>query len=464
MGICTSAKKQKGGNDDDETTSSKKNVIKANVKGRENGNDDTNDSKMENNSHRDDNENNNNNNDNKRKEQDEHVKKQPPILEIMLKFIDKGEEKYKSSFSTFTPIRTIFIELAEKLNPYAEYDIIHSNGQSLRSSLDQRISQVFPNQKEAELNLLYLGLEIANDVRTEYEKQTTIIASPIFNNDNKTLTLALYNKFEQKVTHTLIKDNIISFSQVSSFCNAKNNLFISGGETSPGLYIDKFYCIGLFSNNNIEQLPQLNEARGWHSMLFIPNSYVFIVGGSTKAVEMYNIDKKTITIDSELNEERREPTLCCVNNSILYAFCGFIENDCHSNTIERCNLRHGIRKWSFVNYNTSDAAMFEQCYYIASYFSDNSIILFACCENKKPDEDMPANILFDFENEDNPFLETYNSDINIMESCPEKFFMPMANNKSLLFPLTSSIVKMYMIDENTQLSLKEYPDVLNGSH
>ena len=57
-------------------------------------------------------------------------------------------------------------------------------------------------------------------------------------------------------------------------------------------------------------------------MIYVPNKYIFIVGGSnTKSVELYDMEEKKITKDSELNELRCECTLFLVNNMYLYAFC-----------------------------------------------------------------------------------------------------------------------------------------------
>jgi hypothetical protein len=57
-------------------------------------------------------------------------------------------------------------------------------------------------------------------------------------------------------------------------------------------------------------------------MIYIPPKYIFIVSGTCNSVEVYDIEKKMINHDSDLNEKRGECSLCCINNSVLYAFCG----------------------------------------------------------------------------------------------------------------------------------------------
>ena len=75
-------------------------------------------------------------------------------------------------------------------------------------------------------------------------------------------------------------------------------------------------------------------------------------------------------------------------------------------------------------------------------------------DNKK------ISIVFDFENESNPFLELYKGTSPIKDVCPEKFFHPFSDKTSLLFPLVSSCVKIYKMDENMEITLVEFPNVM----
>ena len=59
-------------------------------------------------------------------------------------------------------------------------------------------------------------------------------------------------------------------------------------------------------------MPNLNEARTWHSMIFISKKYVFIVSGTNnKSVELFDIEKNEIKIGSYLKEALRECSLAC---------------------------------------------------------------------------------------------------------------------------------------------------------
>ena len=50
----------------------------------------------------------------------------------------------------------------------------------------------------------------------------------------------------------------------------------------------------------------------WQSMIFIPKKYVFIVSGiNNKSVELFDLEKNEIKIDSYLNEAHCEYSLAC---------------------------------------------------------------------------------------------------------------------------------------------------------
>ena len=59
-------------------------------------------------------------------------------------------------------------------------------------------------------------------------------------------------------------------------------------------------------------MTNLNKSRMWHSMIFISKKYVFIVSGmNNKSVELFEIEKNEIKIDSYLNEALNECSLAC---------------------------------------------------------------------------------------------------------------------------------------------------------
>ena len=386
----------------------------------------------------------------------------PTILTIDFTFIEKGEEKHSASFSTLLTIQSLFDEIKYKINKYADYDILNSNKQSLKSLITEKIHQIFPNESQSELTLFYLGLGIADNIKRAYETNITIIATPLLDIGDK-IGLISYNKFTQQTSQCIINNETLSiFTHISSYCNGNNMLYLSGGERSNG-YHDAFYAIDLFNCDKIEQLPNLNEARGWHSMLYVPNSFIFIVGGTTKAVELYDVDRKDISYDSDLNELRREPTLCLVNNALLYCFGGYVyEDEGFSTTVERCNLRRGIRKWDYVNYIKNEGSFFDECYYISAYYTDNAIVLFRAFETDNDDDDNYNGIVFDYENDDKPLIDVFNNTaIKTKGVFPEKFFIPLSNNCKYIFPMISNKVVLYTCETNCKVNEKVFSNILN---
>ena len=261
----------------------------------------------------------------------------------------------------------------------------------INDRFDDLIEEIFQNKVPDEINMNYTfkGLDIAKDIKKEYIDSNEIIGSAILDNQ-ELFTIITYERDKEKITPYYYKrkenEELIKFNLFTAFCNAKGFLYFSGGENEQTYDPDKtvakyndFFCVDLTKlneNNNkilIKELPNLIEPRTWHSMIYIPNKYIFIVGGSnTKSVEIYNIETNELIKDSELNETRSECTLCLVNNMYLYAFYGFLIHQEYNKTIERCNLLKEERKWEYFGYKSSiDELNFKISFFEISYYKNN---------------------------------------------------------------------------------------------
>ena len=163
----------------------------------------------------------------------------------------------------------------------------------ITNNLSQKISTFLSNTEysdkvKLELNIVYEGLRVTKDVMKSYGK-STLLAKPI--EETEPNELIIYNKSRNileifSYTEEQNKVNDLSyFSFYSAYCNALNSLYISGGDSiisSNGAncrrIYDFFHSIDLITKQ-ITKLPNLIEARFWHSMIYIPDRYVFIVGG-----------------------------------------------------------------------------------------------------------------------------------------------------------------------------------------
>ena len=479
-GICNSSKnknikaqqkekgKEEGNNDKDKgkkdsKIDDKENEGKDDKKSKEEENKDKNSSKKTD----------NNNEDNKNQEKKVENKEFP---EITFKIENKDQE-YTEKVKSGEKISYLFTLISKyKKKKYSEYDLLtNEEGQdghvSLSSKLNEEIGSVFPNKETVSLTMLYLGLEISLNIKNDYEVTTTLIGEPLFDLGGN-IGLLIFHKYEKSFTSEILKNEKLSkYNHLSSYCNCKNVLYICGGEskenrgTNNRNYISDFTQIDLFNTDSINEMPSLEEPRAWHSMIFIPSKYIFIVGGDTKVVEIFDIDKKKLTPDSEMNEIRNECTLFCLNDSILYAFSGTAKTGNYLKSIEKCNLRNSKREWTMVEYK-NDNADFQDCFYISCFHQKSSnLILFAANEN---DNYNYESLVFEVkEGEgDNSSMEEccltiFDMEEKLVDVCPEKIFHPISDNISVLIPLTGNTVTLYTVESDMKLKKKLFPEALN---
>jgi len=316
------------------------------------------------------------------------------------------------------------------------------------------------------MNYTYKGLDIPDDVKKEYIDSNEIIGSAILDNQEFFIIIT-YEREKDKITPYYYKrkenEELIKFNLFTAFCNAKGCLYFSGGENEQSYDPDKtvakyndFFCVDLTKLNEndnkieIKELPNLNEPRTWHSMIFIPNKYIFIVGGSnTKSVEVYNIETNELVKDSELNENKSECTLCLVNNMYLYAFYGFLIHQEYNKTIERCNLLKEDRKWEYVEYKTSfDEINFKLSFFGISYFKHNDLLLIGGNDNG---DDKHYDYIYKIgENGEKDEINEFNCNLNEQNNVfRDKLFMPIDDNRAVNIPLIiGEEIKILILDTN----------------
>ena len=317
-----------------------------------------------------------------------------------------------------------------------------------------------------EMKYSYKGLNIPENAIEAYRKDNKIIGSAIMDSTD-IFGIITYEINTRSLNPYYYQRNeypeLIYFNSFTAYCNAKNCLYFSGGEKEQSYEVEEksaqyneFISIDLtkLSSNNdkleINQLPNLNVPRTWHSMIFVPNKYIFIVGGSnTKTVELYDMEEKKLTKDSELNEERCEATLCLVNNVYLYAFYGFFLHKDYNNSIERCNLLKEERKWEDIYAVEKSALRFKPSFFAISYFKNDLLLI----GGNDAGEEERYDYLYKLENEEDKKDEILDykfeskEKINIFK---DKFFMPIDNNKAVNIPLSiGGEIKVFILDTQT---------------
>ena len=317
-----------------------------------------------------------------------------------------------------------------------------------------------------EMKYSYKGLNIPENAIEAYRKDNKIIGSAIMDSTD-IFGIITYEINTRSLNPYYYQRNeypeLIYFNSFTAYCNAKNCLYFSGGEKEQSYEVEEksaqyneFISIDLtkLSSNNdkleINQLPNLNIPRTWHSMIFVPNKYIFIVGGSnTKSVELYDMEEKKLTKDSELNEERCEATLCLVNNIYLYAFYGFFLHKDYNNSIERCNLLKEERKWEDIYAVEKSALRFKPSFFAISYFKNDLLLI----GGNDAGEEERYDYLYKLENAEDKKDEILDykfeskEKINIFK---DKFFMPIDNNKAVNIPLSiGGEIKVFILDTQT---------------
>ena len=335
------------------------------------------------------------------------------------------------------------------------------------------LNELFNNNIPEVINMKYTqkGLDIPENAVQAYRENTKIIGSAIldnpetfgiitYENNTRELNPYYYQRSEYPELNTL--------NSFTAYCNAKNCLYFSGGEKEQpyekednSLPYDEFICIDLTelsTNKNklvINKLNNLINPRTWHSMIFVPNKYIFIVGGSnTKSVELYDIEEKKLTEDSELNEIRCECTLCLVNNTYLYAFYGFLLHQDYNNSIERCNLLKEERKWENINVIENCAVKFKPSFFAISYFLNDNLLLIG---GNDTGEDERNDYIYKFGKEENQKDEIEDYKFELKENLnifKDKLFMPLENNKAVNIPLIiGGEIKVIILDtENGEVT------------
>lgn len=359
-------------------------------------------------------------------------------------------------------------------NTSGDLDIQLKNGAKINSELNTDLKDIldtyYPGQILLTVTILVTtkGLSIPDNIKKAYQDMSPIIGNAIFENPKKFGISLYYRETESLEIFYFNKEmnkELIKFGSFSSFCSAKGFFYISGGENeeisdtndSTEEYSD-FVCIDMnklnYYNIYLNVLPNLTIKRTWHSMIFVPNQYIFIVGGlNTKAVEIYDINNNKIYIDSELKEKRCEPTMCLVNNTYLYAFCGFSPFKNFNHTIERCNLIKKKREWEFIEYSSK----INPSFFGVSYFKDDEILLISSKDNF---DDEHKNYTVKIENDEDVPDEIQEKILNYNEvrTFKDKLFYPLFDNIAINSPMIIGEKKQILLMDinNGNIEIKNY--------
>jgi hypothetical protein len=153
-----------------------------------------------------------------------------------------------------------------------------------------------------------------------------------------------YNKKSKKIKliplnqEDIDKTKVNYFSVLDIYCNANNNLYIYEGIADNDIEFSRFFCINLIEKYKIELISSKFPKRILHSMIFIPKSYIFIIGGkNAKEILIYEIKEGNSEYEKYPNllpRELLEPSLISIDNKYIY----ILENSTIFLNIYRVNI------------------------------------------------------------------------------------------------------------------------------
>ena len=218
--------------------------------------------------------------------------------------------------------------------------------------------------------------EILDD---EYDPVISKIIKPKF----YPFSLFVYSPKEGKITleeytSNISKEyNLKNISSGSSYCNSPDSLFISGGGVYYKNPINDFWIINK-EDYSIE-LKKMPLAKRDHSMIYIPNQQVLIVGGGDNKCIIYDIHKDIFFDWADLNDKHYKPALFFLNN---YIYC-FGELTLEKNYFERTNISSKYPKWEkiFPKFKRNVYLFNKKIFFISKCI--NNLIIFGAGDNKR---------------------------------------------------------------------------------
>lgn len=227
-------------------------------------------------------------------------------------------------------------------------------------------------EKEYTITIIEVGLKGIEEDGTKFLiENVRYFAKPSSN----PFLIYLYNIEYTKIYKKPFRKEIIDskelnfYSILSSYCNGNNFLYISGGE-KEGEVIGKFWSIDL-QTFQIELYKDEIEPRKFHSMIYIPSNYVFIIGGKDKLSVVYlNIKKKKFENYHPVPEELVEPSLVYINNSFIYAIANVNKFLIFKSNIRKKNI------WERIEPILPSTNSITQKFFSVALADDNNTLMF----------------------------------------------------------------------------------------
>jgi len=332
---------------------------------------------------------------------------------ISMSPLKRGMDSHKTLNQKFYSKETLLKEVIQNaINDQTRklkyHTVFRFNGIDLKDKLNSKLEDLIKDSEESKehiIEIVYGGLkDLPEKIYETIAKNTNFYATINFHKANnkelvvfvKDVTAVNYLKLHKIYNNIFDEETNEIINEHTSYCNALDYYYISGSGDKG--FSKSFMRIALNSANDgdlknklIQQLADMPIELQLHAMIFVPENYIFVVGGhssqlerASKKVYYYDIKNNIWDKHSELNYARVHHSLCLVNDNYLFSIFGHKNNGMEDiKNIERINLRGSDRIWEIIKLETFDLSFFN-IYGVAQY--KNSLILLSVDEQKDTQE------------------------------------------------------------------------------
>ena len=168
--------------------------------------------------------------------------------------------------------------------------------------------------------------------------------------------ICIYNPYINKVEEIEMEISA-KFPINCAMCFKLPYCFISGGkilnEDEELQETNSFYSLRREGPKIFEKmvLPEMLEEKSDHCLFEVPytNSLCSLGGNNSKDVEMFDLEEKNWKKYPDLNYPRKNASCCVVNNTFIYCFFGYDEeNSAYLTSIEKYDIVYGS-EWEVLN-------------------------------------------------------------------------------------------------------------------
>ena len=355
------------------------------------------------------------------------------IPKISATFFSKNSVIYKREYPLDVTFGDILTDFEKNIQDEELKSKIEYSYKKRKIKKEDKVLDIVTPSPGAKLVEVEIGLDMSNIDLPEPNDKTLAFKTIIIpqgesaendNSNSKPFRLIVYKPEEGRITmEKYPKEKNVQYAlnsycdNSSAFCNSNDALYMSGGEKEKKPTKD-FWKIS--HNRDVLDYKQMPCCKKNHSMIYIPNNCVFMVGGNSKNTFYYDTKKDIFCKWAELNEPVDKPALVFVDNRYLYSFPS---DSCE---FERSDLK-ASPSWEKVNPIMKDGTQFNLKNYNVGTDKYGNIILYG-----GDNEDDESGYYYVYDPKNNEMEQSIGFNSYVVSN--DKQFYPINNYNSVLFP------------------------------